>query len=420
MPDGIGQERRFLLSLKRTRAAAFRSEVFPYFRYVAQSGFGLLVSAALFTLIIGYANLLRDVPPDLPAGLAGAAAIALAAIGSPMRTYIQPADPVFLLPMENSVYRDYVRPALAASMRAGAIRTLAVFAVFVPLYIRAPMTEEAASGRPLWLLGITFAAMGAWNAYGGWRERQAAWAVPRGWLRSARYAATLLSVWGLLNGSPLPAWGLAIGLLTLVGLAWRWPRRQQVPWERLIKEEETTRRRWYRFLGWFVDVPSQESKPTRRRWAAWLPDRLPLDRGRAWLYVYGKTFIRGETFGAFVRWYTVMALVIAAADHPAADWIAYGAGIFIGGIQLTELGRLKLAGSVETLPLDRGKRNRAAAGIARAAGMAGAVLLWLFAAVPYVGSMGWIGPALLAAGLVWNAWIIPRRVAKPGDEDEEE
>ncbi|WP_164472598.1 ABC transporter permease [Cohnella candidum] len=419
MPDGSEEQRRFLLSLRGKRAAAFRSEVVPYFRYVLQSGFGLAASAILFAAVIGYANLLRDMPPNLPAGIIGAAALALAAVWSPMRTYLMPADPVFLLPMEMTVLHSYIRPAFMNAVRTGVFRPLAVYCIFVPLYVRAPATESEASGRSLALLGLIFAAVGAWNAYGAWRERQTIGQGARMLLRAARYAATLASVWALLNGAPLPAAGLTAGLLLLLGLVWRMTRQQKLPWERLIREEAAARRRWYRFLSWFVDVPSQDSRPAKRRWAAWIPERMAWNRGRAWPYLYGKTFIRGETFGAWARWHAAAFLVILAADHGAVSWVAFALAAFVGGVQLTELAGFKLALSAESLPLERDERRFAAAKTARAAGTAGTVLLWLAAAVPQGAYRETTGIALLAAGILWSVWVIPRRLAKPREDEDD-
>jgi ABC-2 type transport system permease protein len=392
--------------------------VFPYFRYVAQSGFGLFVSAAVFAFLIGYGVLLRDVPPDVPAGPAGAAVIAAVSVWTPLRTYMTRADTVFLLPMESAVERAYLRPAIRRAMRSGALRTLAAYAVFVPLYVRAPATEAAAAGRPLWLLGLALGAIGAWNAYGGWVERQTVRGDARLALRLARYAAALLAVWALVHAAPWPAFGFAAAAAALVWACWRIPRRQAVPWERLIAEEEAARRRWMRFLGWFVDVRPDDDRPSPRRWAAWIGERLPWGRRRAWHYLFAKTFLRGATFGAWLRWHAAIGLIVLAAEHPAADWTAFGIGAAIGGIQLGELAGYRPAAPTETLPLPPQGRTAAAAATARAAGMAGAAALWLLAAIPQCFSGGWLGWAMLAAGLVWNGWLIPRRIAKRKEEDD--
>lgn len=419
MGDGREEQARFLRSLRAERIASFRKEIVPYFRYVVQSGFGLAVSAGLFTLIIGYARLLDDVPADLQAGYIGAAAIALAAMLTPMRIYLRAADPVFLLPMETRVLEIYLRASRIAAMRGAAIRTAAVFALFVPLYVRAPLTEDAAAGRSLLLLGLLLAALGVWNAYGGWRERQMAFAGSRIALRAARYAATLSSAGALIVGPSLPALGVSLASAALVTACWRLPVRHALPWDKLIREEAAARRRWMRFLGWFVDVPTEESRPVRRVWAAWAADRRPLLREGAWRFLYAKTFIRGETFGTYFRWYAVMAFVVIAVDHPVTDWVVYAIAVLAGGLQLTELGRLRLALSVETLPLDPDGRRPAAAAVARTAGITAAAALWLCAALPQGWPLTWLAGAgaVLAAG--WSGWIVPRRVAKARDEEDE-
>jgi ABC-2 type transport system permease protein len=359
------------------------------------------------------------VPADFPAGVIGIAVIALACMRAPLRTYLQPADPVFLLPMESSVRQDYIKPALRVSMIAGAARALAVYAVFVPLYTRAPVTLAQASGRSLWLLAGWFAAWGVWNVYGGWRERQMAHAAARLPLRTARYAATLGSTAALLLGPPLPAYGVSVGLMALLTLMWRLPQRHFVPWDKLIAEEGANRRRWYRFLGWFVDAPAVESRPAKRRWAAWIGDMLAWDRKWAWHYLYAKTFLRGETFGAWLRWHLVLGLILIAADGPAADWTAYAVGILVGGVQLSELARLRFDLAADTLPIPPERRKLAAAAVAWIAGTVATLLLWLLAALPRHQLMHPGIFAALLAGLLWNVWLMPRRILRKKDDEDD-
>jgi ABC-2 type transport system permease protein len=410
---------RFLRSLRSSRSAAFRSEVVPYFRYVVQSGFGLVASAIAFSLLIGYAQLLRDVPAAFPAGVAGVSAIALAAIAAPLRTYLRPADPVFLLAMESSVLREYIRPALRLSLRAGVLRTLAVYMIFLPLYIRAPLMQAASSGRSLWLLGICLAALGAWNAYGGWRERQMVYRSHSFALRAARYAVTLLSVGGLLLGSPLPAFVLSVLAAAALMLCWRLPERYALPWAQLITEEESIRRAWNRFLGWFVDVPSEDAKPSRRRWAAWAGGLIPWDRRWAWHYLYAKTLARGDTFGALLRWYAVIAVITLVMANPVADWAAFAIGFLVAGVQLTELGSHRWAPSAAALPIPVEGRRPAAAFVARIAGAAAVLLLWGWTAIPQGWPLSGLSLTALAAGLFWQGWLIPRRIAKPRHEEDD-
>lgn len=420
MNEGHGKMKAHLTALRKDRAAAFRSDVVPYFRYVMQSGFGLLVAAAVFTGIFGYANLLQDVPETLPAGWIGAVAIAFVALWTPHRTYMRTADTVFLLPMEGAVVRHYIRPALQYAAAASVLRVLAVYLLYMPLYINAPATMEIAQARPLWLPGLAFAAVAVWNAAGRWDERRAVSATARTTMGAARIAATFLMAWALLNGPLVPALGLTGGGMLLLAMIGRAIRRVALPWERLIREEARTVRSWRRFLSWFVDVPTEEARPTRRQWAAWFGDRLPWKRERAWHYWYAKTFARGETFGAWFRWLLVIGFILIVVDHRTTDWIVYSIGFAVGGIQLTELASIRMDVSMRALPVGLDLRRAAAAAVARTAGIAGTALLWAATAIPQgiPQAVSWTSLALLAAGVAWNGWLIPRRIAKPRDEDE--
>jgi ABC-2 type transport system permease protein len=225
-------------------------------------------------------------------------------------------------------------------------------------------------------------------------------------LRVVRYAVTLVSAGGLLLGPLLPALAVSLMSVLIVTLCWGFPERYALPWNR--------------FLGWFVDLPAEDSHPSRRRWASWIGDRLRWNRESAWRYLYAKTFTRGDTFGAFLRWYAVIGLIVAVSvNHPILAWVAFGIGFLIGGVQLTELGRQRWTMSVDTLPIaPEGRRNGAAA-VGRVAGTAATMLLWLLTAILHPSSMVWIAPAALAAGLLWNVWLIPRRIGKSGDEEDD-
>ncbi|MEK0316958.1 ABC transporter permease [Cohnella sp. 56] len=405
---------------RNERAAAFRREMFPYLRYVAQSGLALLLAAIGITLIAGYAGLLSDMPPAWPADAVGVGLIFFAAVYIPLRSYLQPADTVFLLPAESRVLSESLFPAVRRSALAGAIRTLAVFAVFAPLYATAPVTASAAPSHPVgWAaLAAALGLLAAWNTYGGWQERRAASSTARLALRFARWTVTLLSAAALLT-KPLPA---AAGFMVLaavaVSITARLTPRHKLPWDRLIAEEGAARRRWLSFLGWFVDLPNEAPAAAARPWIAWIGDCVPRSRRFAWHFLYAKTFLRGEAFGAFWRWSVLMALVSLFAHTQAVDMIVYAVGVIVGGLQLTELGRIRFAEHAAVVPLSPDGRRPAASAVIRTAGLAAAVLLWLAAGLPHAIASPALWLPALAAALAWTGWLLPRRSAAADDEDE--
>lgn len=418
MRDAQEEQDRFLRSLRQSRAAAFRKEIVPYFRYVLQSGFGLLVSAMFFAGFIWYIDLINKVPENWPAHIVGIAILTLAAAPAPLRTYFRPADPVYLLALENRLFHAYLEPALRRSITIGVLRTLAVFAIFAPIYTAAPVMQKIAQSHPVVLLAILFGVLAGFNAYGGWRERKPASGVWRLSLKAVRWLLTIVIAAALLL-KPLelaiPFTLLCMGVLWFL---WRLPIQHYVPWEKLIDDEEASRRRWMSFLSWSVDVPTETASPARRMWLSWIGDIFLWRHQRAWHFLYAKTFIRSETLGTFGRWVIVIGIIMAVAHSALGNLIAYGVGLMVGGLQLAELRRVRFVETAHTLPIAPEGRYTAAASIARTAGAAAAVLLWLAGILTAEGFQVEIWLPALAAGLLWCGWLVPRRIAKYSEEDD--
>lgn len=419
MGDRTKEQAAFLRGLRQSRAASFRGEIVPYFRYVFQSGFGLFVSACFFAALIWYTDLIKAVPENWPVRTVGVAAASFAAIIAPLRTYMRAADTVFLLPMEAQVIRHYIGPAMKGAIVAGAGRSLVILALYLPIYIRSSAIEGIAHDSPgeLVVLTLLVALIGGSNAYAGWHERQVAAAGWRMALRAVRWVLTITVVAAVMLKPFYWSIPLLVACALIPWLLWRLPQRHALPWERLIAEEEATRRRWMGFLSWFVDVPTESAKAYQRKWVAWLGDKLAWRQSRAWHYLYAKTFLRSETFGAFFRWFVVMAAVVIVSENEIADAVIYAIALFVGGMQLSELKRVRFVETADALPIAADGRLPAAAGIARVAGLTAAVALAVVAAATAGGEFSPSADlCVLAAGLLWIGWLIPRRIAKPAED----
>ncbi|MFC5528515.1 ABC transporter permease [Cohnella yongneupensis] len=419
MGDRMKEQAEFLRSLRANRASSFRGEIVPYFRYVFQSGFGLFLSACFFAALIWYVDLIKAVPADWPVRTVGIVTLSTAAVISPLRTYMRSADTVFLLPMETQLLRHYIGPAIGKANASGFVRCLLVFALYAPIYVRSEALAGVAHEQPMELaiVALLVSLIGGLNAYGGWRERQlasASWRLP---LRAVRWGLTVLAITAVLL-KPL-VWAIPFVLLCMAipSLLWRLSSQHALPWERLIAEEEAVRRRWMAFLGWFVDVPTESVKTYRRKWITWIADRMAWRQSRAWHYLYTLTLLRGETFGAFFRWIIVAAFVLAASDNPTVDAVVYAIALLVGGMQLSELKRVRFVETADALPIPAEERLPAAASVARMLGLTAAVALACVAAATAGGDFSpTVDATVLAVGLLWTGWLLPRRIAKPTED----
>jgi ABC-2 type transport system permease protein len=412
--NGTKEQAAFLRALRVSRAAAFRGEIVPYSQYVFQSGFGLFASACIFAALIWYVDLIKAVPADWPVKTVGVAALSIVTIMAPLRTYMRSADTVFLLPMESQLLRFYISPALKSAIMASIARSVLVFVLYAPIYNRSPAMSGIAPEHPVMLLVPLVALLGGLNVFGGWRERQLAsarWRLP---LRAVRWVLTAAVIAAMLL-KPL-VWAVPFLLLctAIPWLLWRLAPRHALPLERLIQEEAEIRRRWMAFLSWFVDVPTESAKAYKRAWIAWIGDKLAWHQSRAWHYLYTKTLLRSETFGAFFRWVILAAVVVTASGDATADAVIYAIALLVGGLQLSELKRVRFLETADALPIAAEGRLPAAAAVARVAGLSAAVVL---AVVLVVTAGGAYSPAVdfavFAAALLWTGWLLPRRIAKP-------
>jgi len=390
-------------------------------------------------VLVWYVDLIKAVPADWPADWAGIVLISLAVLRAPLRTYFLPADPVFLLAMEKRLLQAYIAPALKKAIWVAVLRTIAVFALYSPIYTRSPLTSDIAESHPSILLGALFAIIAGCNVYAGWRERRPA---SRSWriaLKLIRWMLTVAVIAAVLLKSLALAVPFMIISMLVVSVLWRLPAQHALPWERLIEEEAAVRRRWMAFLGWFVDIPTEVSKPVRRRWIAWAGDLLLWQHRWSWHFLYAKVFLRGETFGALWRWVVLSGAVLVVSGNAAADAVVYGISFLICGLQLSELRRVRFVETAATLPIAPEGRLVAAAAIARIAGIGAVVLLGLVGiltagigaadngteASAGTSGMTWlelhhldIWLPLIAVGLLWCGWWMPRKIANYNTEDD--
>ncbi|AJY73620.1 ABC transporter permease [Paenibacillus beijingensis] len=413
---------RELEQLWKRRAGAFRSEMMPYMGYVVQSGFPGFSVLLLILASVGYGTFIRDIPPDFPVMAAGVLLLTPLLCRSPLRTWLQPADTVFLLRLEPAM-PAYIGRSIRRSLLPGTALALAALAVYWPLY-----RSEAGSGNAgAWTLAVMTAALFAANTVASWQERRMAWSGARRLARLLRWLLTAVAVSFFLTVEPWKALLFTLPAAALLAAAYRLPRRLSFPWERLIEEEERTRSRYYRFLGLFVDVPALPPRVYKRPYAAWIPSLITLRKSNAYRYWYTLTLIRTELGGILLRLLLLGLLVVYWLSDAA--WLAgWGAAavqlLFLGiaGVQLSAL-RLTHRFSVwrHVYPLPEERRNRSLLAVDRAANAALAVPLLLALTMPLMAA-GHLAPAAAGVGATAAYLLLlrPARLRRKLSADQEE
>ncbi len=392
-------------ALLHKRAAAWRKEIAPYLRYMAQSGFPAFVALAVMTGIIGYIGFLEAVPAGFPIAEVGTAALLPLLCWSPMRSYLAPADIVFLMAREHAM-GGYIRMARSRGLLLGTALLLAGGAVYAPLYRHMP-ESTAWPWLAAALVGLKLA-----SGRGAWQERRMAWPAARRGYRLLRWAMAAVLLEALLTQPLWAAASFAAIALGALAAAYRLPAKHRLPWERLIAEETRTRSRWYRFFGSFIDVPTTDAAVARRAYWSWLGGRLKASRANAFAYLYAMTLLRTELGGMLLRLTGLGMLVsyLAARGAALSGWAAVLAAwlfVLIVGVQLSAL-RHAHRYSVwrHVYPLPDQARMQGARKIVRFAHAASALCVASAAALPLLGE-GLAAPAAAAwAGAALHALLL--------------
>jgi ABC-2 type transport system permease protein len=322
-----------LQALYRTRAALFLKEIRPYLHYATQSAsMAALIGFLLFA--IGYRLFLQSVTPDFPWRLLCALVMLPVLAGGRIRTYLQEADTLFLLPQEQGM-KSYLKAALS---RASILQTAAAAAVWLivwPLYYKL----SGGGGWMFLLLLLAWLLYKQVTLHGRWKELQLRERRTRYGFSLIRWTFSFAAVYGVFALQP----AAGILLLALLALAYlgllSLPSRLPVNWQLLIELELQHKASIYRVLNWFVDVPSVQGKARNVRWLDRIARFAAFRPTGAYTYLYTLVWLRSELFGITVRLTIIGMLLTASLSGGLAAAGAYAAFALFSALQLADLKR---------------------------------------------------------------------------------
>ncbi|MNI30286.1 Bacterial ABC transporter protein EcsB [compost metagenome] len=291
---------------------------------------------------------------------------------SGFRTYIQPADVVFLLPQENKM-KEYFSSIFRSGVIYKLIGLYIVTIILYPLYMHIG-TEY----HPLWLILIVLCLLKVLSAYGAWQELRITTNRARAGYRLLRWCSIILMLAAWLWQ---PAWKSAL-FMALVSinylLALRFPMKHAVPWDNLIENEKSGAAKVMLILGWFVEVPAEGQKVIRRRWLSAVGNHIAWNRQTSYRYLLMKTFVRSEWLGIIIR-LTLLGMVLVGWN--GGTWLGGGAYllfIFLSGTQLTSLRYVHSdSPAASYYPISSGTRKQEIVRLASTLLLSLTILLWV-------------------------------------------
>ncbi|MFD0676440.1 MULTISPECIES: ABC transporter permease [unclassified Paenibacillus] len=320
-----------LHALYRSRASLFFKEIRPYLQYAMQSAaMAVVVGFLLFS--IGYKQFLQWVTPDFPWQLLSAAVMLPALAGGRIRTYLQEADTLFLLPQESGM-KAYLKAAMNRALIAQLAAVAAVWLIIWPLYHKL----AASNGWMFLLLLVVWCVYKRIMLFGKWTELQIQEKRTRLLFQMMRWILSAIAAYCIIASKP----AIGILLLSLLAIAYlgllRLPRQHIVNWSLLIDIELQHKASIYRILNWFVDVPSVQGKARNVRGLDRIARWIAFRQDHTYSYLYTLVWLRSELFGITMRLTLIGILLLAAVHNDIALASIYLVFTVISALQLSEM-----------------------------------------------------------------------------------
>lgn len=325
-----------LTSLWSRRVTAFWKEAAIYWSYAARSG---LSAFLLLFFIIGsyaYMKILQAIPADYPYWRVTTPLLAVVLAWTPIRTFLKPADQVFLMPAESKLgpywLRCFIYSYMFQALCAGAV-LLALW----PLYTHTG--GITGSSGPIPFPAVVLVLLGAKLLYllDRFQESKLAFSRHRKLTALIRGCGAIVIAFSLLTQDMMETILLLLGFSAVTWGITTWLPKHSVPWDYWIRKEQEHLKVHYTFFSWFADVPKLPVKPASRTLLARYWDRLPFDKSETYRYLFGKTFLRSELYGIVLRILVIAVLMFLTVENAVAEPLIYAVATIMAAATLSSL-----------------------------------------------------------------------------------
>lgn len=323
--------------LWKKRLNAHIKETSRYLRFMFNDhlAFAMLFFIAVFAYY--YQQWLQDIPANFPADWIMAIVLGAVTTYSPVRTLLQEADLVFLLPVEQKL-RIYFRNSMIYSFIIQIYVLVFVLAAFSPLYL-AVYTERGSS--TLFYLFLLLLVYKGWNMIASWWMLKLRDSMTRYIDHGIRFFLTVMTIFFFFQKDAF--WYVSMTTVMFFGILlfdYYFAGRQKIIlWDLLIEKEQARMQSFYRLANLFTDVPHVRPKVNKRTFlVSALTKYIPHKQDSTFSYLYGMTLIRSSDYiGLYIR---LLLLAIFFMLWVENLWLKYVFGLlfmYISGFQLLTL-----------------------------------------------------------------------------------
>lgn len=316
--------------LWRERYASLMKENLTFWKYVGKSNFPGYLFLIFILLTYYYGSALKSLPKDYPYLWIVIPVTLPTVVASSLRTLLQHADRVYLLPAESVMFAYFRQSFLHAALKQ-TIGTLLALLLIWPLYLHC--TQSNAQDLPI--MALLFILAKVINIASSWQETRFVYARDRMISIWFRWLGTALLLVMAFSYGVIPALVLTIAMSTVWIIA-TWPVPRHIfGWDTLIEQERRQKQRWYIFFNWFIDVPKLPVKVNRLPLLTKPVSKLSFGQNTAFVYLYALTFLRTEWLSIILRLTGGSILIQWIVSSNLERLVVYILTVFITTLQLS-------------------------------------------------------------------------------------
>ncbi len=312
-------------SIWNERLKEFYIEIVKYFFIIAMSVFySFIIFGSLFFYY--YLKFIQWLPPYFPTEIIASLLITVTFLTTNVRTFVKKADIIYLMPAETRL-SSYFRKSMLYSAFMNVIKLLTMMIIIGPL-----LKSEIINSPFL----IIFSGLIILNIHLNWIEQWLPTKLQMFMHRLVRFLSLNVILYFMFIGM----WTIGGLIFIINSILWFCVfdnKARGVNWEYLIRKEEQSLLKIYKFINIYIDVPHLKHSFKRRHFLGWWVKKvISYKQTSSFVYLFSHLFIRyDEFYYLFIRLSLIGFSIIYF--YPAYSWMIAFPVLFITGYQLLPL-----------------------------------------------------------------------------------
>lgn len=290
------------VQLFNQRRAKNHKAVAYYSKFIFNGHFVVFLSIAFGALMLQYSQMVKNLSPHINYHLIIALALAVLIITN-IRTFVRPADQIFLLNFEQHM-DAYFKSAMMRSAIIRIVIFLIAAALFIPLYFNAAAPSMNGYISAV-ILGVVLIMAGIWI-----RFLMMKLDIEQHLISLLIFLMGLSGIYTALEGLPITVIPIILFALGLIYLLNKNTQYRTVNWQTMIEYEERLTHQQNKTINMFTDVKGMKDIVKRRRVLDVLLSQNKSKYNQQHMFEF--LFIRNFLRSSDALWIIIRLIIIAA------------------------------------------------------------------------------------------------------------